>query len=313
VKLASIDIGSNAVRLLLARVYEINGDPLVKKEALVRMPIRLGDDAFTTRRIPERKVLRLVETMKAFRFLIRAYESVDYIACATSAMRDADNGAEVAERIGREADLHLEIIDGRREAEALCLSRPNKIMVRDRTYMFIDVGGGSTEITLFRNDETVGTASFRIGGIRMLKGGVTDRDWNEMKRWLKTSTKAQRPVIAIGSGGNINKVFRLARKREGQSLPFEKIESIYEDIKAHSFEDRIKVLQLRPDRADVIIPACEIYLSAMKWARSKEMYVPIAGLSDGLVYELYLKERSQQLAEGTFSPEVPHEVLEEQD
>lgn len=309
-KLASIDIGSNAVRLLLARVYEINGETMVKKESLVRMPIRLGDDAFTARRISAGKIDRLVETMRAFRFLIRAYESLDYVACATSALREAENGSEVVDRICDEADVHLEIIDGRREAEVLCLSRPSKLIARDRTYMFIDVGGGSTEITLFRNNETVNTASFRIGGIRILKGGVTESDWNEMKRWLKTNTKLMRPVTSIGSGGNINKVFRLARKREGQSIAYDKIKSIYDDIKNYSFEDRIRVLQLRPDRADVIVPACEIYLSAMKWTRSKEMYVPIAGLSDGLVYELYLKQRSVQRAHGDFRPEIPHEVFE---
>jgi exopolyphosphatase/guanosine-5'-triphosphate,3'-diphosphate pyrophosphatase len=177
------------------------------------------------------------------------------------------------------------------------LSRPVRLVEPGKTYMFIDVGGGSTEITLFADGRTLDSASFAIGGIRILKGGVSPEDWQEMKRWLKNASKGVQPVISIGSGGNINKVFRLARKKESEQISYKKIQGIYEYVKGFTYEERIQQLNLRPDRADVIVPACEIYLSAMKWAKSKRMYVPMAGLSDGLVHLLYLQHRNGKAAE----------------
>jgi len=291
-KLAAIDIGSNAVRLLLSRTFENGDQPYIKKESLVRMPIRLGEDVFGNGRISEEKTGALIKTMVAFKNLMEAYQAIDYMACATAAMREAENGAEVVRRVREVSGIDLEIIDGRREAEIVCLNRPLRIFDKNQVYMFIDVGGGSTEIIVFANNAPVRSQSFPIGGIRVLKDQVKKAQWTEMKKWLNLATGALQPLTAIGSGGNINKIFRMARKKEGEEISYKKIMSIQRFLKKHTYEERIKKLHLRPDRADVIVPAAQIYLSAMKWAKCTKMIVPMAGLSDGLIHIMYEKHHT---------------------
>lgn len=286
-KFAAIDIGTNAVRLLLTRVFEIDGKPLFKKESLVRIPIRLGEDVFATGVISEEKIDDLVHTMIGFRNLIKAYGALDYMACATSAVREADNGPDVVGILREKSGLTLEIIDGRREAEIISFHQPFKFIEKDKSYLFIDVGGGSTELSLIASDHTVASKSFKIGGIRMLQNVVNKEDWDSLKKWLKKETKSYQPLTAIGSGGNINKLFRMARKKDGELISYKKIKYLYDYLRTFTFQERISSLHLRPDRADVIVPASEIYLSVMKWAGIKRMYVPQAGLPDGMVRVLY--------------------------
>lgn len=289
-KFAAIDIGSNAVRLLLTRIIE-NGDaPLFKKESLVRIPLRLGDDVFLKSVIPPDKVRHLMEAIAGFRHLITAYGALDYLACATSAMREASNGREIAEQVRAETGIELEIIDGRREAEVICQNRPvGQLVQADDAagQMFIDVGGGSTEMTLFRAGEVIDSRSFSIGTIRLLKGLVAASEWKGMKVWLKSISEEHAPQSFIGSGGNINKIFRLSRQKDGKPMTYRILKEIRDYLAEFTLEERIREVSLRPDRADVIVPAADIFLKAMKWSKVKRIYVPQIGLADGLVHLLY--------------------------
>jgi len=286
-KFAAVDIGTNAVRLLLTRVFETEEKPLFKKESLVRIPIRLGEDVFSTGMISEEKEIDLTHTLVGFRNLIKAYGAIDYMACATSAVREATNGPEVVRKLRNKSGISLEIIDGRREAEIISFNQPFKFIEKDKSYLYVDVGGGSTELSLISNDKMIASRSFNIGGIRMLKNAVDKNNCKVLKTWLKQETKKYRPLIAIGSGGNINKLFRMARKKDGELVSYKKIKYLYEYLCTFTYQERIRSLHLRPDRADVIIPASEIYLSVMKWAGIKKMHVPQAGLPDGMVRILY--------------------------
>ena len=292
IKFASIDIGSNAVRLLLARVFENGAEPQFRKESLVRIPIRLGEDVFTTGGISETKRRSLLCTMVAYKNLMEAYGSVDYIACATSAMREADNGNEVMEAIRSQAGIELTIIDGHREAEIICRNHPIMTAEKDPRFLYVDVGGGSTEVAIFIDNHVVESSSFKIGGVRILSDGVDKGQWKEMKRWIKEYTDPHFPLVAVGSGGNINKAFSLARKKEGETITYKKLNSIYKSLRSHSYEELVQNFNMRPDRADVIVPALEIYLSVMKWAKTEEMIVPVRGLSDGLIHLLYDRYRN---------------------
>lgn len=290
-KFAAIDIGTNAVRLLLTRVFETNDKPIFKKESLVRIPIRLGEDVFSTGAISEKKLEDLTHTMIGFRNLIDAYGAINYMACATSAMREADNGPNIVKTLHKKSGISLEIIDGRREAEIISFHQPFKFIDKNKSYLYIDVGGGSTELSLISNDETIASKSVNIGGIRMLQNVVDKTEWDDLKSWLRENTKSFQPLTAIGSGGNINKLFRMARKKDGEQISYKKIKYLYEYLCTFSLEERISSLHLRPDRADVIIPASEIYLAVMKWAGIKKMHVPQAGLPDGMVRILYFNYR----------------------
>jgi exopolyphosphatase/guanosine-5'-triphosphate,3'-diphosphate pyrophosphatase len=298
-KFAAIDVGSNAVRLLLSRVITDDGRVVFKKESLVRIPLRLGEDVFTRRDISPEKRISLTSTLLGFRHLMAAYGAHDYLACATCAMREAENGTELVAEVRAASGVELEVIDGSREAELICLSRPEGWLQEDQAYLFIDVGGGSTEITLFANLRRVEANSFDVGGIRILKGGVPPGRWDQMRRWVREATGSYRPVTAIGSGGNINKIFRLARQKEGTAITYKRFRRIFNYLRGFTLEERIGTLGLKPDRADVIIPASEIYLSVMKWAKSKAMLVPMVGLSDGLVRVLYDRYRGRTAGSGT--------------
>jgi exopolyphosphatase/guanosine-5'-triphosphate,3'-diphosphate pyrophosphatase len=287
VRFAAIDIGSNAVRLLLARVFEDASGPYFKKEALFRMPLRLGDDAFIHNRISEEKAAKLVQTMAGFQRLMQAYEPLDHMACATSAMREAENGSAIAARIREETQIALEVIDGKAEAEVIYANHFAELLDTQQAYLYCDVGGGSTELTLFAAGRVIASMSFNIGTVRILAGRVPGERWEQMRRWIRNETRVLPQVSGIGSGGNINKVFRLTRGKEGKPISLRKIVELAAFLRAYSYEDRVKVLGLRPDRADVILPAIEIYQVVMHAARIKRMYVPQIGLADGLIHLLY--------------------------
>jgi exopolyphosphatase/guanosine-5'-triphosphate,3'-diphosphate pyrophosphatase len=286
-KFAAVDIGSNAVRLLLSGVFEDGDSPTFRKMSLVRMPIRLGDDAFTQKRISENKVTQLLKTMVGFHHLIDSFQPLGFMACATSAMREAENGLQIREQILHESGIDVEIINGKKEAQIIFENKSSDMFGGNNAYLYADIGGGSTEITLFSEGRIITSESFNIGTIRILEGLVTKAYWKKMKQWLKNCTTPYPSIAAIGSGGNINKVFRLANAKTGKPLSDNKMMKVRRFLKHFTVEQRIRELGLRPDRADVIIPALDIYLKIMKWSGIRRIYVPQIGLADGIVRILY--------------------------
>lgn len=292
-KFAAIDIGSNAIRLLFARVFINNDTEFIKKESLIRMPIRLGEDAFTTQVISQQKIDSLLNTMIGFKYLINAYHPLDVSACATSAMRESSNGLEIIKQIKKKTDINIEIIDGKKEANIIFSNHIERQLEKNQPYLYIDVGGGSTEITLFCQDKTEESRSFNIGTVRLLQNLVSKTVRDEMKQWVKEISRPYKYITAIGSGGNINKIFRMSSIKETKPMSFKSINDIYNELKSYSFEERINKIGLRPDRADVILPASEIYLSVMRWAKIKAILVPQVGLADGLIHIMYEKHKNK--------------------
>ncbi len=282
---AAIDIGSNAVRLLIAEIREDGKEYNFNKDTLIRVPLRLGDDAFLEHRISDRKTSLLIKTMSAFRNLMDAYEVKDYMACATSAMREAANGPDLVEKI-KEIGIDLRIIDGNQEAEIIYSSHVIEKLNGNKSYLYIDVGGGSTELSVFHAGKLEASKSFDIGTIRILDNQDKDEVWDDMKKWAKNHTKGFKQVIAIGSGGNINKLFSLSNEKPGNLLSYSTLKSLSDMLNSYTLKDRIQILGLKPDRADVIIPACEIFISLMKWVKIKEIAVPRIGLVDGVIQTL---------------------------
>lgn len=296
-KFAAIDIGSNAVRLLFSNVYDDNGKIYFKKAELIRVPLRLGEDSFLNGKISTKKVDKLVESMKAFKHLINVYDAIDYRACATSAMRDAENRWDIIERVRKEAGIKIEIIDGKTEADIIFSNHIEEHLDKNNAYLYIDIGGGSTEITLFSKNKAVVSQSFNIGTIRMLHNQIEKEYWNYFKNWVREITKGYKPLIAIGSGGNINKLFRMTGRKLTKPLATSKLKNIYELLESYTYEDRIKILGLNPDRADVIIPASKILLSVLKNAEIEKIIIPQIGLSDGIVHQLYEKYQEKKVEE----------------
>ena len=286
--LAAIDIGSNAARLLISEVQKVkDGKPAFNKLNLVRVPLRLGFDVFGSKIISPEKKLMLVETMKSFRHLMNAYNVEALKACATSAMRDAENAQEIIATVQKEAGVFIEVIDGDMEANLIYENHVAENMDNDHSYMYIDVGGGSTEISFFSNGILIYKKSFNIGTIRILKNMVTSAHWEELKNTIKAVTKDQKEVVAIGSGGNINKVFSLSKRKEGRPLSLELLKEYLDELEPMTIRQRILKYSLRDDRADVIVPALQIYVNAMRWAGAQEIYVPKIGLADGLIQHLW--------------------------
>ncbi len=286
-KFAAIDIGSNAVRLLFCNVYQGPVEPIFKKAELIRVPLRLGEDAFLTGRISEKKADMLVKSMVAFKNLIEVNEVISFRACATSAMREASNSQEIVEKVYAQSGIQIELIDGSTEADIIYSNHIAEHLSAQNSYLYIDIGGGSTEITLFTNNQVVASKSFNIGTIRLLHDKVTREQWQEFKDWIKSNTENSKPLVAIGSGGNINKLFAITRRKQTKPITFGKLKMIYDSLAASTYEQRIHEWGLKPDRADVIIPACKIVLTALKTAEVSRMYVPQIGLSDGIVHLLY--------------------------
>lgn len=283
---AAIDIGSNAVRLLIADIIENKGSISFKKNTLTRVPLRLGDDAFLDHKLSERKITDLLKTMQAFRNLMDVYKVTDYIAYATSAMREAGNGAAVVQIIKENASIDIEIISGQKEAGIIYASHIEQNIDKSKNYLYVDVGGGSTELSLFSGGELWASKSFNIGTIRMLDNQDSEETWTEMKDFIRENTRQFKLISGIGTGGNINKLYKLAEEKDNVPLSFAKLKSLYNYLSSFSLKDRINVLGLNQDRADVIIPACEIYMTVMKCANIKNIYVPTVGLVDGIIQTL---------------------------
>lgn len=286
--LAAIDIGSNAARLLITEtsVYK-DGTVDFTKLNLLRIPLRLGFDVFDNGYISEEKKRKMIDTIKAYKLLMDIYKVEAVKACATSAMRDASNGGQVLREIYAETGIEVSIISGQEEANIIYETHIAEKLNTEKSYMYVDVGGGSTEVTLFSDNHIVFKESFNIGTIRLLNDKVTDEQWEHMKWYIKTHTKDYQPVEAIGSGGNINKIFSISKRKEGKPLPLELLKDYYKELSLNSVEERKHLYNLRSDRADVIVPALQIYIAVMRWANADEIYVPKIGLADGLVKMLY--------------------------
>jgi exopolyphosphatase / guanosine-5'-triphosphate,3'-diphosphate pyrophosphatase len=286
-KYAAIDIGSNAMRLLITNIVEQNKIVTFNKSALIRVPIRLGQDAFTVGEISEENIDRMIDAMKAFKLLMKVYKVEKYKACATSAMREAFNGKEVAEIILDKSEIQIDIIDGKNEAAIIASSDLHSFIKPDQTYLYVDVGGGSTEFSLFHEGKLKASKSFKNGTVRLLNNMVNEVVWHEIEKWIKGLTLEFENIILIGSGGNINKIFKLSGKLQDQPLTFLYLNSQFQYLNSLSYEQRIAEMGLNTDRADVIIPAISIYLKAMKWSGATKIYVPKIGLADGIVKAMY--------------------------
>lgn len=293
-KLAAIDIGSNAARLLITEVTtDKNNKASFTKLSLVRVPLRLGFDVFDSGKISAHKTKLLLLTMKGFLNLMQAFEVRKMRACATSAMRDAANALEIISNVKKETGIDIEVISGGDEASLVFENHIAENLDKDHSYLYIDVGGGSTELTFFSNNNLIFKDSFNIGTIRILKNQVNDFSWDEMKETIKTKTKGLKTVTAIGSGGNINKIFSISKRKDGKPLSFDLLRDYYKELSNVSLEDRINIYKLKEDRADVIVPALKIYISCMRWAGAEEIYVPKIGLADGLIQHLWEEENKK--------------------
>lgn len=287
-KYGAIDIGSNAIRLLVATVIEQeNKETIFKKTSLVRVPIRLGADVFVDGKISETNFLRMVDSLTAFRLLMKTHNVVRYRACATSAMRDASNGEEIVIRLFEETDIKIDTIDGNDEAAIIATTSVKSYIHHDKVFIYVDVGGGSTEFTIYANGETILSRSFKLGTVRIINNNTEEQLWKKVKDWIKTNTKPYPEISLIGTGGNINSIYKASDTKLGEPLSYLYLSSYYKNIKALSNDQRITEQNMNPDRADVVVPALKIYLSAMKWSGAKDIYVPKIGLSDGIIRSLY--------------------------
>jgi len=295
-KYGAIDIGSNAIRLLVATVVEEEGkNTLFKKTSLVRVPIRLGADVFLEGKISEVNTRRMIDAMNAFRLLMNTHNVKRFKACATSAMREATNGQEIANRIKKEAGIFINIIDGNDEAAIIASTDLKSLIQNDKVFLYVDVGGGSTEFTIFAEGQTVASKSFKLGTVRLLNDMVEDTMWQQVEEWIRSNTKPYKKISVIGSGGNINSIYKNSGKKIGKPLSYFYLASFYDLIRSYSLDERITQMDMNPDRADVIVPATRIYLSAMKWAGAKNIFVPKIGLSDGIIKSLYNEKIAESL------------------
>lgn len=285
----AIDIGSNAARLLICEVYEYEGEIHFKKRSLVRVPLRLGEEVFATGSIPAQKKEDIVNTMKAYKHLLEVHDARAYKAVATSAMRDASNGEEIVNLVKKEAGIDIDIISGKSEAEVLYTTHFEETLNPKKSYLYIDVGGGSTELSLFSEGRIANTRSFNIGTLRLMKDQVSRSHWQEMKSWIEIHLKNSKDVLAIGSGGNINKLYKLNGSRADKKISIKELQQLFEKLEGYSYMERMIELGMRGDRADVIMPATRIFMKVMRWAQIDEIYVPKFGLSDGIVRMLAKK------------------------
>ncbi|MBC7949468.1 MAG: exopolyphosphatase [Chitinophagaceae bacterium] len=299
-RLAAIDIGSNAARLLISDVIPgTQANPQFIKIALIRVPLRLGFDVFDKGVISPGKEEMIIKTIQSYKLLLEIYEVKHLKACATSAMRDASNGDAIIQRIKKETGIEISIITGQEEASLIYENHIAENMTAEESYLYVDVGGGSTELTFFSDGKLVFKESFNIGTIRLLKNQVTEENWNEMKEFIKAKTKGYHHVTAIGSGGNINKIFSISKRKEGKPLTLDLLRDYYKEFSTMTLPQRMSLYKLREDRADVIVPALLIYINVMRWTDTEEIFVPKIGLADGLIHTLYEEARlNEQLAMG---------------
>lgn len=288
IRYAAIDIGSNAVRLLLCNVMEEHGETHFKKGELIRIPLRLGEDVFASGKISTARAELFLKTMHAFKLLIDVYNPVSYRACATASMREAANGEELVKQVRKACGLKIDIITGKEEAELIYSNHIEEHLDHDKSYLYIDVGGGSTELTLFDKGVCIASQSFNIGTLRWLQGKVSKENWEDFKQWVRVTAENHGPLTAIGSGGNINKIFKMLGRKD-KPLSFLALRALYDELKVHTLEERMEIWGLNPDRADVIVPATKIFLGVMKAAAIEEILVPQIGLADGIVHDLHEK------------------------
>ena len=289
-KLAAIDIGSNAIRILISNVFEVEGSqPIFMKSEMVRVPIRLGEDSFTVGEISPKNIKRIIKAMKAFKLIMKINGVKHYMACATSALRESNNSEEIIKKVKKKTGIKIEVIDGKREAQIISNTTIMDSIGQNKNYLYVDVGGGSTEFSVLQNGKRITSKSFKVGTVRMLNDMVNDKVWLEIEKWIVTNTKKTSKINLLGSGGNINKLFKLSNTKEGKPLMFITLNTFYQEFKKMSYEERILKYNLNLDRADVIMPALEIFLKALKWSGASKVYVPKIGLSDGMVKVMYKK------------------------
>ena len=289
-KLAAIDIGSNAIRILIANVVqEVGEHPVYMKSEMIRVPIRLGQDSFTVGEISKKNMKRVVKAMKAFRLIMKVNGVKHYMACATSALRESNNADELVALVKKKAKIKIEVIDGRKEAEIISNTTILNDLGQNLNYLYVDVGGGSTEFSVLQGGKRIVSKSFKTGTVRMINNMVNEKVWLEIEKWIQTHTAGIEKIALLGSGGNINKVFKLSNTKEGKPLTYIKINAFYEDLKKLTYEQRILKYNLNLDRADVILPALEIYLKALKWSGASKVFVPKIGLADGMIKMMYKK------------------------
>ena len=293
-KFAAIDIGSNAIRLLITNVIIKKGFPIkFIKSSIVRVPIRLGQESFTIGEISSKNVSKIIQTIKAFKHIIKVNEVKSSLAFATSALREANNSKEIIKEVKKKTKLKIEIIDGSKEAKIISLNNIFEYLNKNRIFIYVDVGGGSTEFSIIENGKRKNSKSFKIGTIRMINKVTSEDAWKRIRIWIKSNIRQHSKIALIGSGGNINKIFKIAGVLDSRPLTLIKLNSIYKSLIKMSYEERIINFDLNPDRSDVIIPAAEIFLKALEWSESSEIYVPKVGLADGMVRLLYRKYGSR--------------------
>jgi len=289
-KYAAIDIGSNAIRLLISNIIiDKDKEPQFKKSSLVRVPIRLGADVFVSDTISSDNIDRMIDAMEAFKLLMKVHGVERYKACATSAMREASNCENVVKRIKDKTGIDIDVIDGKKEAAIIFSTDLSELIESDQSYLYVDVGGGSTEFTIFSKGRIINSKSFKMGTVRLINNKKSENKiiFKEVQNWIETNTKGVKKISLIGSGGNINKIFKMSGRTFGKPISYIYLNAQYQFLKKMSYKDRISELSLNPDRADVIIPATKIYLSAMKWSGARKIFVPKIGLSDGIIKSLY--------------------------
>lgn len=292
-KLAAIDIGSNAIRILISNVVQVEGEhPVFMKSEMIRVPIRLGEDSFTVGEISPKNIKRVVKAMKAFKLIMKINGVKNYMACATSALRESNNADELIAKVKKKAGIKIELIDGKKEAEIISYTTILADQGHNSNYLYVDVGGGSTEFSVLKNGKRIVSKSFKAGTVRMINNMVNDKVWLEIEKWIKMNTKGIEKIQLLGSGGNINKVFKLSNIKDGNPLTYFNLNFFYQDLKKLSYEERILRYNLNLDRADVILPALEIYLKALKWSGATKVFVPKIGLSDGMIKMMYKKHNA---------------------
>ena len=287
-KFAAIDIGSNGVRMLISNVITTRSSKVFfQKNSLVRVPIRLGEDSFTSGNISDINLKRLIKAINAFKLIMKVHNVSFYKAYATSALREASNSKHVVNKVLKKCNINIEIIDGIKEAKIISKSSVSNIIKPDIIFLSIDVGGGSTEFSFIKSGKTISSKSFKLGTIRLLKGKVTDQIWDEAKTWILKNIKNYNKITLLGSGGNINKIFSLSNTKEGKPMSRIIFNKIFKQLETINYYDRMVKYSLNPDRADVILPASKIFLKAFEWTSASKIYVPRLGLSDGIIKEIY--------------------------
>ena len=289
-KYAAIDIGSNAVRILVTNVVSYKKKTVFLKNALVRVPIRLGQDAFTNGKISDKNIKRMIKSMKAFKLLMEVHEVKDYLAFATSALREAKNGSYLVEKVLKKSGIKIEIIDGKKEAKIISNTNVFDTINKEKTFLYVDIGGGSTEFSVLINGKRNQSKSFKIGTVRMLNSKVEQVTLDEAESWVRRHTLMHERIYLLGTGGNINKLHKIANIKDNRPLSYLTLNTLYNQLDALTYEERIVDLGLNPDRSDVILLAAKLFIKILNWSGAKDIYVPKVGLSDGMIRELYKRK-----------------------